>query len=232
MERINKTKSIVSTLVLSCLFFSSCQKHGEKDSISFQVNQRDKSFHSLWEHRPALSGREEVLRLMVSGNKFRLNAPSSSQRLRSDFRTIIIYDGKTVYEIDQVNKEIRKHPMSKWRILPFWNMPPAVTPFGKPQKTGEDTIAGREADIYEIRGKRQSTEIFLTYWVDKEKKVLLKKQHVIGPKHDPLFSEVYECMEIRFGPAFEADTFICKPISGYLEIQLGLVDIDLLNTKF
>ena len=64
-----------------------------------------------------------------------------------------------------------------------------MSPFGEAQKTGEATIAGRSAELYEIRGKYEG------------------KEHIIGPRNDPLLYECYECKSIEFDPVISEEDF-------------------------
>ena len=220
MGRLNKIRPKVIILFgLAVVFLFSGWGRKKIRSIAFEVNEQNKDFKGEWIHKPVMRSIKEKIRLSVSGNKFAID-------------NSIIYDGKTVHQIDFHNKEVRKFVMPKWRTLSFWMMPIKMTPFGPAQKIGEGIIAGRKTDVYEIRGKYEGANVFLTYWVDKEKKVLLKKEHIIGPKNDPLLMEFYECQKIEFEPSFPEDAFVCKIPSDFLEVNLRYLGIDLLDTKF
>ena len=224
MGRLNKIRPEVKGVILSGLvaifLFSGCgKKVVRENNVALEVNKENKRFQGEWLHKPVLIGKEDRIQLSVSGKKFAID-------------NSIIYDGKTVHQIDFHNKEVRKFVMPKWRTLSFWMMPIKMTPFGPAQKRGEGTIAGRSTDVYEIRGKYEGAKVFLTYWVDKEKKVLLKKEHIIGPQNDPFLMEFYECQKIEFEPSFSKDAFVCKIPSDFLEVNLRYPGIDLLDTKF
>ncbi len=207
--------------ILGALFVLGLSGWGRRKQtgIAGQVNGWDKCFKGSWMHKPAISGKREEIKLLVKGRKFRINDN-------------LICDGKTIYEIDKRNKEVRIFDIKGWRNLPFWHMPLKLSPFGEAQKTKEATVAGRSAELYEIRGKYQGAEVFLSYWVDKKEKVLLKKQHIIGPRDDPLLKEFYECKAIEFDPALSEKNFTCTIPSGYLEIKTHYLSSNLLDNKF
>lgn len=206
---------------MGALFLFSLSGWGRKRpaGIAAQVNSWNKCFRSSWVHKPVISGRKEKIQLLVKGKKFRVNDN-------------LICNGKTIYEIDKRNKEVKIFDIKGWKSLPFWHMPLKISPFGEAQKTKEATVAGRKADIYEIRGKYQGAEVFLSYWVDKEKKVLLKKEHIIGPRNDPLVHEFYECQTIEFDLVLSEKNFTCTIPSGYLEIKVSYLSSNLLDNKF
>ncbi len=212
-------KGLIFLLGVFFLFsFSACGKR-KPAGIASKVNSWDKSFRSSWVYKPAITGRQEKIQLLIKGKKFRVNDN-------------LICDGKNIYEIDARNREVKISNLKGWRSLPFWHIPLKMSPFGEAQRTREATIAGRSAEIYEIRGKYQGAEIFLIYWIDKEKKVLLKKEHIIGPRNDPLVYEFYECKSIEFNPVISEKDFAGTIPSGYLKIKVGFISSNLLDNKF
>ena len=214
-----RKKGLIFLLGLFFLFTFSAWGKRKPAGIASKVNSRDKSFRSSWVYKPAITGRKEKIQLLVKGKKFRVNDN-------------LICDGKTIYEIDARNREVKIFNVKGWRSLPFWHIPLKMSPFGEAQRTREATIAGRSAEIYEIRGKHGGAEVFLIYWIDKEKKVLLKKEHIIGPRNDPLIYEFYECKSIEFNPVISEKDFTCTIPSGYLKIKVGFISSNLLDNKF
>ena len=212
-------KGLIFLLGIFFLFSLSAWGRRKPTGIAARVNSWDKSFRSSWVHKPAMVGTKEEIQLLVKGKKFKLNDN-------------LVCDGKDVYEIDARNREVKIFNLKGWRSLPFWHIPLRMSPFGKAQKTREATIAGRNADVYEIRGKYQGAEVFLIYWIDKEKNVLLKKEHIIGPRNDPLVYEFYECKSIEFDPVISGKDFIVTIPSGYLKIKVGFISSNLLDNKF
>ena len=198
--------------------FTLCSWGRKKTSgIANVVNEQNKCFRAIWVHKPAISGASQEIQIIVKGKKFRIG---------DNF----IYDGKILYDIDERNKEVRIY--KGFTGLPPWNMPSSVSPFGKPQKIKEVMLAGRNSEVYEICGKYEGAEVYLTYWIDKQEKVLLKKEHVIGPQNDPLVCEFYECKSIEFNPVIGEDIFTCKVPSDYVRINMRRVSSELLNNKF
>lgn len=214
---------IVSVLVVFCGFnFLGRTMDKSRNPLIAKVNADDKSFKGVWVHKGVkiLGGPEEEINISVSGKKFNVNDRW-------------IYDGKTLFEIDNSEKQVN---WMKWKWspkrIPFWKMPWRMKPFGEPQKVGEEKMAGRDCIKLRIEGKYGGAKVTLNYWIDKENNVLLKKENIIGPEKDPLLKEFYECERIEYNPSFPKDTFEVKIPANYIKVKKIFPDCELLDNKF
>ena len=185
-----------------------------------KVNADDKHFRGTWTHEGAMSAYKGQVQVSVSGNKFSIN-------------NRWIYDGKTLYEVDSENKQINWMEW-KWnpRQIPFWKMAVSMRPFGPPSESGEETMAGRDCVVLRTEGAYQRQKVTLTYWADKEKNVLLKKEHIIGTEKDPILKEYYQCKNIEYDPVFPPDTFQVSIPASYVKVKKVFLGCDFLDNKF
>ncbi len=222
----------VLLLLLSCGW-------GRKEpslQIIREVNKNDKVFLSTWEYcyLPPGGRKEKVLGvidLKVEKDKFRIHAQWRKGALREGEEEWI-YDGKILYKMDRRDKLLYWRSIKRWRTLLFWKIPPRLSPFGIPKKEGESIWQGREVWILKIEGEYEMAPVRLTYWVDREKKILVKKEHIIGPFKEPLWKETYRIKTLKFPSTLPPETFqVTLPI-GYVKIKKLLLDSPLVDAKF
>ncbi|MBU0533601.1 MAG: hypothetical protein KJ887_02235 [Candidatus Omnitrophica bacterium] len=223
-----KKEALFILLLLITITSSGCSSSKRDDSESgidnliTKVNADDKSFKGVWIYKGAkiIGGKENKINISISGKKFNINDRW-------------LYDDATFYDIDKKEK-LAKWKKWKWsgRQLPFWKMPVSMNPFGAPVQVSEDKVAGRDCIVCKIGGTRDRVEVSLKYWIDKEKNVLLKKEHIIGPENDPFFKESYECESIEYNPVFSEDTFTPEIPASYVRVKKAFLDCELLDNKF
>jgi len=225
----------VKFLFLTVIFIA-LAGFGRKDpSLEWvqRVNKKDKSFTSTWEYLflPP-GGREEsveaIIHLKIEKEKFYLKAEK-----RRNKEEEWIYDGRTLWKISKEDKLIYFFPLKRLSTIPFWEIPLSMKPFGKPFLAGEGKIEGRKVIILKIKGVYEKAEVSLTYWIDKANNILLRKEHVIGPKDDPLWKETYRIKKLSFVTSFSPETFSLPPLPpGYVKVKKLFLDSQFLDCKF
>mgnify|MGYP000082398849 CR=1 FL=1 len=96
----------------------------------------------------------------------------------------------------------------------------------------EEVVSGRICKILQTKGKYERGDVTLTYWVDKEKNLLLKKEHLLKAGDLTLIHEIYECQSIEFNPVFSQGRFEVNVPSDWVKVKKRYLDCELLNTKF
>ncbi|NOZ63565.1 MAG: hypothetical protein GXO71_01205 [Caldiserica bacterium] len=228
---MNRIKFLFWALIFVVL--AGCGKKDACQEWIQKVNKSNKTFTSTWEYLllPP-GGREEsveaVISLQVEGKKFHLKVKEKRNKQEE-----WIYDGKTLWKISREDKLIYFSPLKNLPDLPFWRMPVRMRPFGIPFLAGEGELGGRKVVILKIKGVYEKAEVSLTYWIDKTKSVLLKKEHIIGPQEDPLWKETYRIKEVDFVSSFPPATFSLPPLPpGYIKVKKLFIDSQFINSKF
>jgi len=227
------------SLLSFILFIYGCG--GVKQGVSFikKVNADDKSFRGRWVYKSQISGQftysvRTRIYIEANGKRFHLVARWTEANPPGERRTEEwIYDGKVLWQILSSQKQAHWFGIKGSRMEPFWKIPSRTDPFPPPQETGrEDIIAGRVCKVLQTGGKYDKGYVTLTYWVDKEKNLLLKKEHAVEAGGLMLIHETYECESIEFDPAFSEGTFEVDIPPDWIKVERRLLDSELLKTKF
>ena len=221
-------------------FFFGCGRPAPEQPLIIKVNTDDKNFRGEWVYRAQLGGQftdlpvRTKIRIEASGRKFHLSGEWTEANPPDERRTEgWIYDGKVLWQLIPSQKQANYLKIKGFRKGPFWKMPPQVTPFPPPQETAkEEVIAGRICRVLQTKGKYDQGDVTLTYWIDKEKNLLLKKEHLLEAGGLTLFHEIYECEHIEFDPVFPEGTFEVNIPSDWIKVKKRYLDCALLNTKF
>jgi len=232
---------------LSLLFFAAfiififgCGGSTPEQGLIRKVNADDKNFRGEWVYRSQLGGQfahlpvRTRIRIEVSGRKFHLVGEWGEANPPDERRTEgWVYDGKVLWQLIPSQRQADYLKIKGFKGGPFWKMPPRMEPFPPPKETGkEEVIAGRICRVLQIRGKYDQGDVTLTYWIDKEKNLLLKKEHLLEAGGLTLFHEVYECESIEFDPVFPEGTFDVNIPSDWVKVKKRYLDCELLTTKF
>jgi len=197
------------------------------------------NFEGEWVYKSQISGQSffavrAQMKVKASGRKFHLivrwtDANPPSQRGTREW----ICDGETLWRLVRAKKVATRFDADSLQGRPFWKMAPAVTPFGAPKFTGrKETVAGRTCLVMQIKGKYEGADVTLTYWVDKEKSIALKKEHLLKAAGMVLVREAYECKSVNFDRTFPDATFKVNLPSDWRKDEGGIADCKVLNTKF
>jgi len=231
---------------LSLLFFAvfvififGCGRSTPEQSLIKKVNADDKNFRGKWVYKSQIAGQftysvRTRIYIKVNGKKFHLIAKWTEANPPSERRTEEwVYDGKVLWQLIPSQKQADWLEIKGFKKGPFWKMPPRMKPFAPPKETGkEEIIAGRICKVLQTRGKYDQGDVTLTYWVDKEKNLLLKKEHLLEAGGLTLIHEAYECESIEFAPAFPEGAFEVNIPSDWVKVKKRHLDCELLNTKF
>jgi len=197
------------------------------------------NFEGEWVYKSQISGQSffavrAQMKVKASGGKFHLivkwtDANPPSQRGTREW----ICNGEVLWRLVRTKKEAMRFDADSLNGRPFWKMPPEVSPFGAPKFAGrKETVAGRTCLVMQIKGKYQGGDVTLTYWVDKEKGVALKKEHLLKAAGAVLAHEVYECKSVKFDRTFPDRTFKVSLPSGWRKSEDGIPECEVLITKF
>lgn len=178
-----------------------CVKLTPEQQLIREVNADDKEFEGTWLYKVRNPGQPEpvldsTIEVKVSKGRFRLTVTGAAAPGKRE----LIYNGKLLSLLDYSSSRVTEGDRDLVR-LPFWKMPSAVTPLGKPTKAGEETVAGRVCTVVRMKGKFEQGDATLTYWIDKETKVLLKKENILSTEGLPLAGEVFGAESVSFSPA-------------------------------
>ena len=226
------------SFIIFAIFIFGCTNLTPEQLSIRKVNTDNKNFRGEWVYKSQIAGQIYAIRIRmyveVSGEKFHLIAKWTEANLPSERRTEEwIYDGKILWQLIPSQKQVNWLKIKKFKKRPFWKMAPRITPFAPPKEVGkEEIIAGRICKILQTKGKYEKGDVTLTYWVDKEKNLLLKKEHLLEAKGLVLIHEVYECESIEFDPVFPEGTFEINVPSDWVKVKKRYLDCELLNTKF
>jgi outer membrane lipoprotein-sorting protein len=204
---------------------SGCGGTDPSGSLITMVNKDNKSFKGKWFYRFQFAEhpypKTLYISVSVSGNKFHLSGEDEW-----------ICDGKVLWKPESSQNEVKwfSADVLKNKRL-FWKMPYTMSPFGTPVEAGEGEIAGRPCHILELQGKYDQGNVRITYWIDKETNILLKKEHNLEAG-GPLIKEVFECESIDIHPDFDEGSFLFEPPSEWTSVKMRFLDNDLLDTKY
>jgi len=220
-------------------FVFGCSKRTPEQALIKEVNADDKNFRGEWVYKSQIAGQftysvKTKIRIEVSGSKFHLIArwgvanPPEARRTEE-----WIYDGEILWQLIPTQKQANWLELKGLKRSAFWKMPPQVRPFPPPQDTGkEEMIAGRICKVLQTKGKYDQGDVTLTYWVDKDRKLLLKKEHLLEAGGMILVHEAYECESIEFEPVFPPGNFEINIPSDWVKVKKMYLDCEFLNTKF
>ena len=229
-------------LIFAVVFISGCIRPSQEtpeQSLIKKVNADDKNFRGIWVYKSQIAGQFTLsvrtkINIEVNGKKFRLtgkwgiNNPPDQRRTEE-----WIYDGKILWQLIPSQKQVNWLEIKEFRKGPFWKMPLQIKPFPPPRETGkEEVVAGRICRVLQTKGKYQRGDVTLIYWVDKEKNLLLKKEHLLKREDLTLIHEIYECQNIEFDPVFSSGRFEVNVPSNWVKVKKRYLDCELLNTKF
>jgi outer membrane lipoprotein-sorting protein len=110
-------------------------------------------------------------------------------------------------------------------------MPLILTPFGVPESAGEGEVVGRKCTLLEFSGRYEGGDITITYWIDKEENILLKKEHKIYAG-GPLAYYSFECTSIEIDPEFDKKIFSYQVPSDWIKVKRNSLETDFLDTHF
>ncbi|MEE9615131.1 MAG: hypothetical protein V3W31_09350 [Thermodesulfobacteriota bacterium] len=198
-------------------------------SLVEEVNADDKSFSGVWIHRVKTPGQGLYsvmarVKVDVSGRKFRL--------VDSEGRFEAVYDGEVFWHLLPSAKEARHLETDGSARLPFWKMSDGMEPLLRSSFSGEEDVAGRGCWVLIADGKFEEGDVKLTYWIDKEKKVVLKKEYLLVVGDKVFVRESYESEEVAFGPAPREETFSPAIPPDWERVKKRSLKFGLLETKF
>lgn len=230
------------SLLIFIIFVSSflgCGRSTPEQSLIKEVNADDKNFKGVWVYKSRMGGQFAIaertrINIEVSGKKFHLIGKWGEFNPPSERRTEEwVYDGKALWQFVPDQEQLTRLEIKELRKGPFWKMPSRVTPFAPPQEMGEEEIiAGRICKVLQTEGEYDQGEITLTYWIDEEMDILLKKEHLLEAGGMTLVHEVYECENIEFDPVFLQRAFEISIPSDWVKVNKRYLDCELLDTKF
>lgn len=231
-------RNLLFFAILLSLFLE-CKKSTPEQALIKEINADDKYFIGNWVYKSQIGGQftysvRTRIYIEVSGKKFHLIAKRTEANPPSERRTEEwVYDGKVLWQLIPSQKRADWLKVKEFKKGPFWKMPPRIRPFPPPKEIGEEEIiAGRICKVLQTKGKYEKGDVTLTYWVDKERNLLLKKEHLLEAGGLTLIHEAYECESIEFDPAFPEGTFEVNIPSDWVKVEKRYLDCELLNTKF
>ncbi|MBI5233368.1 MAG: hypothetical protein HY880_03345 [Deltaproteobacteria bacterium] len=197
------------------------------DSIVWKVNSDDKSFTGIWAHKIKTPG-QDIYSVMA---RVRLSVDRTRFRLKNE-KDELIYDGSVIWHLFPQEKRLTWMSIERFEDVPFWKMSPEMAPLVPANAAGEETIAGRPCIIIKTTSSSKQGSVALTYWVDKEKNLLLKKEYLLKTGDQVLVRETYECEEIEFTKEAPRETFDVPANEGWKTEKINTVDSKLLTTRF
>lgn len=230
---MKRTAGFLVLAVLFC-FISGCGGATPEQAVIKEVNKDDKNFKGVWVYKAGLARQSDVMEnarveIVVDGKKFRLVRKS---RRASTPDEECVYDGEVLWQLLPSQKQGNSLEIGRFEQGPFWKMPYKMKPFDPPQETGEHVVAGRKCKVLRTGGKYGKGDVTLTYWVDKEENVLLKKEHLLEAAGLMLAREIYECESIEFAPAVASGTFEVEIPQDWVQVKKQFLDCEILDTKF
>ena len=234
-----KRKLLFWIFVVFISFIFGCSKPTPEQLLIKRVYQDNKHFKGSWVYKSQIAGQfgyevRTKINIEVDGKKFHLIGKWGEANPPYERRTEEwLYDGKILWQLEPGQKQVSWLKINRPGRMPFWKMPPLVTPFPPPKETGkEEIIAGRICKVLQTKGKYDQGNVTLTYWIDKEKNILLKKEHLLEAVGMILAHEAYECESIEFNPVFSDETFEVNIPSDWVKVKKRYLDCELLDTKF
>ena len=230
---------------LALLFFSvfvvfifGCTSPTPEQSLIKKVNTDDKSFKGEWVYKSQIAGQFTYAvraRLYVEVNKEKFHLIVKWTEANPPDRRGVeewIYDGKILWQIIPSQKQVSYLKVKSFKKGPFWKMPLQLKPLAPPKEIDKDTIAKRICKVLQTKGKYEGADVTLTYWIDEEKNILLKKEHLLEKEGLVLIHESYECKNIEFNPVFSEKNFEVKIPADWVKVKKQYLDCEFLNTKF
>ena len=234
-----KRKLFSLVFAISVIFISGCTSSIQEQSLIREVNTDDKSFKGEWVYKSQISGQftysvRTRIYVEVSGEKFHLTAKWTEANPPHKRGTKEwVYDGKILWQFIPSQKQVNWFKVKGFKKGPFWKMFPQVKPFPPPKEIGkEEVIAGRICKVLQTKGKYEKGDVTFTYWVDKERHFLLKKEHLLEVEGLILIHEAYVCENIEFEPVFPEGTFEVNVPSDWVKVKKRSLDCEFLDTKF
>lgn len=216
-----------------------CGGGKSKNPLVNKVNADDKNFRGVWVYKSQFGEQTNFpvmtrIDISVEGEKFHLtgkwgtNNPSVKRGTEE-----WIYDGKVLWEPEPSQKQVKWFSIKGFKKgpLPFWKMPPQMSPFSPPNKAGEGEIVGRNCHLLKMEGRYDQGDVTLSYWIDQETNILLKKEHQLEAG-GPLVHEAFECERIEIDPIFSEGTFRFEVPPDWVKVKMHNLDSELLDTKF
>ncbi len=199
-------------------------------NIIERVNEDNKSFSGIWVHKIRTPGQPKYdvitrVRIEVKGKKFRL-------RYLDGGEGECIYDGKDLYLIRPAKKEAARLGMEHFGTMPFWKMSGDAEPLIRTMYAGEQEVAGRVCYVFTAEGDYPRGKVSVTYWVDKETDILLKKEYVLIIGDELFVREAYESEEVEPGRDVPEEEFEVQLSGDWKKIEGPRPDLDMLKTKF
>ena len=225
--------------VIFIFFISGCGRKTPEIEFIKKVNADDKRFKGEWVYKSQIAGQftysvRTRIRIGVDGKRFYIFAKWTEANLPEERRDEKwVYDGKILWQIIPSEKRVNYIKVREFKRGPFWKIPERISPFPPPKKImREEKIAGRDCIIFQVKGKYGKGDVKITYWIDKEKNLLLKKEHILERDGAVVVRECYECEYIEFAPVFEEGTFKVDIPHDWVKVKKIYLDCELLKTKF
>ncbi|MBN2056931.1 hypothetical protein JW905_18540 [bacterium] len=227
---------MVRLLLMAALLPPGCGVMSETDALIIKTNRSDKHFKGRWVHllqSPASQTTEPVSDVLVTvdGMHWSMERHGRSTMDGRAVRTWV-FDGRRLCERITDSRVLQTGRFKPEKACTPWTMPLRMRPFGTPALQGEAGIAGRDCVVLGCTGTRDQAQVRLTYWIDKDEYVVLKKEHVIGPEEWPLHKEVFECIAIEYNPGLEAGCLECTAPEGWTGTEVPVMECALQAIPF
>ncbi|TET83425.1 hypothetical protein E3J38_00490 [candidate division TA06 bacterium] len=233
-----KRKSKLLGFLLLAGFILGCGGSTSERSLVEMTNRDNKRFRGVWVYKSRMPGQVEFsegtrIDIAIDRRKFHLVAKwGAAYPAKRGQTEEWIHNGKFLWELAPLLKQANWLEIKGLRRGPFWKMPYQMAPFGPVKNIGEEDVAGRACKVLRTRGRYDQGDVTLTYWIDEERGVLLKKEHLLEAGGILLVHEIYECEDIEFDPGFSAGMFEVNIPSDWVKVEKLHVDSELLDTKF
>lgn len=224
------TKKISSACFFAFFALFILSGKASAETIASRANEDNKSFKGVWIHKIKTPGQEAYqvftrINIDVKGKKFRIE--------HEDKDMAMIYDGGTLWELVPSQKTASFIEMAELKQIPFWKMNTQAGPLMPLNFAGENFVAGRICNVYRITSEYKEGSVSVTYWIDKEKELLLKKEYLLIIRGKPYVREGYECESVKFDPALPPATFEANVPEDWTKIKKLNLDLGpLFKTRF
>jgi hypothetical protein len=224
--------------VLSLSALLGCSGSDYQQQAAGRVNAHDKRFAGSWLYKSRMGEQQEHpvlarLTLLVDGSKFRVVAHwTTAAPVGKRGKEQWVSDGKHLWQLVPARKQVNKYSSGVLKAIHFWKMPYRMSPFSPAREAGEDGVAGKRCRVLAVSGKYDQGDVTLRYWIDIERDVLLKKEHLLGAGGLLLVHEIYECEHIDYSPRFSQGVFDVEVPEDWVEVEKLSLDSELLDTKF
>ena len=224
---ISKPLYATATLIFACTLPAFA------GSVVDKVNNNDKNFKGVWVHKVRTAGQSidgvmSRVNIEVKGKKFHMRDENGGEQE-------LVFDGARLVHLLPSKKQARWYDVTEFgdsEERPFWKMAAGIEPLITPEGAGEELIAGRVCKIIKTTSAYNRGVISVTYWVDKERDVLLKKEYLLFTKKKILVREVYESEQVEFDPSFTDNNFKTSTPADWVSSRGGKPRFNLLKTKF